>query len=355
MKRSLLPLVAAALALLPVAGASASYDPLASATTTLHLEPSFASYLTRNSIAVEASAPATRKGAKLSLPLAEGEWDPTTAKGKVRSEGAIVLRNSRRRVPLRDLLVKANRTPLTAKVGGGQLKVAVAKSIFSKREGFGASFTARQLRLSPQAATRLNKKLRPREPFEAGQVLGTLTVRSQPATVTVLAQNRMTLTPTPEILAKLKSLFVSLNPIAPAELAPGPVLSFPIIVGGDIAPDGMGGTVRTGGEVELLQLGGGQVFWREQWLQPGSSVALGEANLQPSPPFGGKQPQAPLFSLSGGQVVSDPKARTVTITGATASLETATAEQMNQLFAEGKPVFAPGEAFGSVSFTAQGQ
>jgi hypothetical protein len=324
---------------------------------TLNLSRTFAAYLSANGVTLSAAAPAVRKGAKFTLPATGGEFDPTTGKGAIEAAGALVFASQRKKVPLRSIVVKANRAPLTAKVGGGQLKVATAASVAVKREGFGERLTAEQLRLSAKAATRLNKKLRPEMPFAANQAIGTLQSKTQPTTVTVLAQNRATLTPTADFLAKLKSLFVSLNPIAPAELGPGPVLSLPIISGSQIAPDGSQGTLRTGGELELLQLGGGQVFWHEQWLEPAASADSAEADLQPSPPYAGKQARAPVLSLSlaGAQISSDPGARTVTITGAPLTLEASSAAAMNQLFAQGKMVFNAGEAFGTVSATAQGQ
>lgn len=357
--RWLIPTLAiAALALLslpPVA--NATYDPLSSATTTLTLDKSFASFLRRDRIRVQIVAPARAKGKRLSLPLAEGEWDPTTGKGQIESLGAIVFQGAGRKLPFKNLLVKANRTPLTAKVGGGKLKVGSSKSIASKRAGVGSVFTAKALRLSAKAATRLNKKLRPEEPFEANQLLGTLRAASAPATMSVLARNRLTLALDPQLVAKLNSFFVSLNPVAPAELAPGPVLSFPIAPASTIAPGGTQGTIRTEGEIELLQLGAGQLFWGEQWVDLSGGADLLTANLQPSPPYAGKQAQGPLFSLSlaGAQIVADPGARTVSVAGAALTLTPTAAAQMNQLFAKGQPTFAAGEPLGSVGFTAQGQ
>jgi len=359
MRRALLSaFLVAALALCSLAqSAGGAYDPLGSATTTLVLAKPFASFLRQNKIAVKAVAPAKVKGKKLTLPLAEGKWDPTTGKGQVESAGAIVFQSAKRKLPFKDLLVKANRVPLTAKVGGGKLKVAASKQISSKRAGFGSAFTATALKLSAKAATRLNKKLRPEVPFEANQLLGTLTANSQPQTMSVLAQNRLTLALSPELIAKLNSLFVSLNPVAPAELAPGPLLSSPIAPASTISPDGAQGTIRTEGEAELLQLGAGQLFWGEQWLDLSAGADLITANLQPSPPYAGKQAQGPLFSLSlaGAQVTPDPQARTVSVANAALALTQTAADQMNQLFAQGKGVFKAGEALGTLSFVAQGQ
>lgn len=335
--------------------AGAAYDPVASGTATLTLDKSFATYLRRNGVELTATGPARRKGQKLALPVSGGEWDPTTGKGTLEAEGSLVFQGARGKVPLRDLVLKAKRTPLYAKVGGGQLKVAAAKKVAAARAGFGAKLTATKLALSAKVATRLNKKLRPREPFTANQPIGALTARAQPATVAVLPTGRASLAPTAAFLAKLDSLHVSVNPIAPAELAPGPLFSFPIVAAGQIAPSGTAGTLRTGGELEFLKLGAGQVFWREQWLDLGGRADLAEVDLRPSPPYGGKQGQVGILGIGAGGVSSDPAARTVSVSAAPLTLSAATAQAFNEAFAEGKAAFAAGEALGGVSFVAQGQ
>jgi hypothetical protein len=356
MRRALLSaFVVVALALCSLAqSAGAAYDPLGTATTTITLAKPFASFLKADGIAVVAIAPAKAKGAKLTLPLAEGKWDPSAGKGQVESAGAIVFQSARRKLPFKDLLVKANGVPLTAKVGGGKLKVAASKSISSERAGFGSIFTAKELRLSAKAATRLNKKLRTRVPFEAGQLLGSLSAASQPATMTVLAQNKAIVSFDPTFLAKLDSLFVSLNPIAPAELAPGPLLSLPIITGGTISPDGSLGTLRTGGDLEFLHLGGGQVFWHEQWLDLGARSDSAEANVQPSPPYAGKLGRIGVLDLGTGTVSADPNIRAVSLSGAPLTLQATTAAALNHAFAEGAEVFRVGEVIGDVGFVAVG-
>lgn len=350
---ALLAVALGALALAP--GADAAYEPLGSSTTTITLAKPFARFLHQNQIKLAAVAPAKVRGRRLSLPLAEGKWDPTIGKGQVQSAGAIVLRRARRKLPLKNLTVKANRQPLTAKVGGGQLKLATSRRIAARRAGFGSAFEARRLLLTAKVATRLNKKLRPKVPFRARQAIGTLKTTAAPALMDVLPEGRLTLDPDPGFLAKLDSLHASLNPIFPAE-RPGP-FTFPIAVASTISPDGTQGTIRTEGELEALLLGSGQLFWGQQWLDLSSGSDLVEANLQPSPPYPGKQAQGPLFSLSlaGAQVTPDPIARSVSVQGASLTLTQAAADQLNQLLAAGEGAFGSGQALGSVSFVAVGE
>jgi hypothetical protein len=335
----------------------ASYDPVAGGSVKLSLDPAFASLMKRAGVTLTAKAPAKKKGKAITLPVSGGRMDPTTGKGEALGEGTLFFQRGNRKVPLRNIEAKAKTTPLYAKVGGSQLKVAKAKSVSAKREGFGQGFSAKPLTLTQKVATRLNKKLGVKDAFAEGQVIGALRVKSTPQLVTILPQGRGTLTPDPQILAKFRSLFVSLNPISPAELSPGPLFSFPIAAGGAISPEASQGTLRFGGAIELLQLGAGQVFHSEYWLDLGSKATSAEVEILPTPAFPGKLGRIGVFGLdmAGAQVSTDPKARAISLAGATLRLDAATAQSFNEAFAGGSPAFVAGEAFGAVGFGAVGQ
>jgi hypothetical protein len=351
--------LAAALALLAVLAlapaALAAYDPLGSGTTKLTLDKGFARLLAAHGVKLATTAPAKRSGRAYALPVSGGALDPTEEKGEIAQEGTLVFQRGAHRVPLREIVVKTKPEPLIAKVGGGQLKLASAAKRSFARAGFGSTFTANGLRLSAKLATRLAKKLHLHGVFAEGQRLGTLRSSAQPATVAILPTGRATLTPDPAFIAKLDKLFVSLNPIAPAERSPGPIFSLPIIGGGALAPDAGGGTLRSGGSLEFLQLGAGQIFWHELWLEPGTHQVLAEADIEPAPTFPGKLGQVPVLALGAGTVAADPIARTIAISGAPLTLTAATAAYFNQAFAPGKEAFAPGELLGTASFSAQTQ
>ncbi len=343
------------LTLLLVPGANAAYDPIAGGATKLTLDPSFLSLLKREGVTLKAKPPAKRQGNAILLPVSGGKSDPTQGKGEVEHEGQIVFAKGKRKVPLRNIELKAKRTPLFAKVGGGQLKLVSAKSITSAREGFGQGFVAKGLTLTQKVATRLNKKLRTGKAFTEGLAVGSLKSRTQPQRVAILGQGQGTLTPDQAILAKFKALFVSLNPISPAELSPGPLFKLPIALGGQIAPDASEGTLRLAGAIELLQLGAGQVFHKEYWLDLAARSTSAEVDIEPTPAFPGKLGRVGAFDLGLGQVSSDPRSRAITVSGAPLTLTAATAQSFNEAFAEGKAVFAAGEAFGVVGFGAVGQ
>jgi hypothetical protein len=337
------------------APAQAAYDPIGGGTTKLTLDPSFLSLLKKQGVTLKAKAPAKRQGKVIILPVSGGKEDPTISKGEVTHEGRIVFQKGARKVPLRDIELKAKKTPLFAKVGGSQLKVASTKKLTVKREGFGQGFRAQGLELTAKVATRLNKKLRTGKAFGEGLAIGTVTSKTQPQRVAILEQGSGTIAPDPAFLAKLKPLFVSLNPIAPAELQPGPVLEFPIAPGSQIAPDASEGSLRLGGAIELLQLGAGQVFQKEYWLDLGAKSTSAEVDIEPTPAFPGKLGRIGAFDIGQGSVSADPKMRTISASGASLTLTASTAQQFNAAFAEGKPTFSAGELFGVVGFEARGQ
>jgi hypothetical protein len=352
--RRLVLVLALLASLLPGATAQGAYDPLGSGTTKLTIDRGFASFLAHNEIKLTVSQGAKRKGSAFTLPVTSGNLDPTIGKGEIDNEGTIAFEAKGRKVPLRQITVKTKSSPLIAKVGGGQLKLATSSKLSSKRDGFGTSFQAKQLKLTAKLATRLNKKLRPKVPFTEGQIAGSLVSKARPQLITVLPKNRATLVFEAAFVAKLESRFVSLNPIFPAEHL-GATFTFPIATGGTIAPDGSAGTLRSEGAVELLQLAGGQVFWHELWLDLGAKSDSAEVDIEPTPAFPGKLGRVGVFDLGAIAISPDPTARSVSIAGAQLTLQAQSAASLNQAFAGGEEAFKAGEAVGTLSFAAQGQ
>jgi hypothetical protein len=346
------------LALAPTAGAD--YDPLGSGSTKLTLDKSFLALLKQNDVKLSALAPAKLQGAAVSFPVSGGKFDPTAAKGTVEHEGALLFRAGGRSIPLKALQLKTTqkRSPLSGKVGGSQLKLAGARSLTVSREGFGDRVKVSSLTLSAKLATRLAKKLKLKGAFKEGQALGQALTRAQPQTVTLLAKNKLNLSFDPGFEAKLKGLFVAVNPIFPAEHPAGPTFTLPIF-GGTISPDASTGTIETSGSLEFLQLGGGQVFWGEGWLELAAKSLSAEVNTQPSPPYGGKVGRVAVAGLTlGTPAIAGARARTVALSGASLSLDAGTAATFNEVFAkpQGRDgVFVAGEAMGSVGFVGQGQ
>jgi hypothetical protein len=352
-------MTAGAIAILVLLGGAplsqAAYDPLGSGQARLILDKRFASFLGRAGVRLSAKGGAKRKGDKITLPVTAGQIDPTEGKGEADTEGTLLLESQGKKVPLRKITVKATREPLIAKVGGSQLKLASAKKTSSARSGFGTKLTSTKLALTAKLATRLNKKLRPKVPFTLNQPLGTLVTDAQPQLVAIEEQGTATIVLEATFLQKLDSRFVSLNPIAPAQRF-GAQASFPISVGGAIAPDGSEGTLRTAGALEFLQLGAGQVFWHELWLDLGARSDSAEVDVEPTPSFPGKIGRVGVLDYTPTSVSSDSRARTISLSGAPLALSAAAAATLNEAFGQGEgAVFSAGELVGSLSFGAQGQ
>lgn len=344
-------------ALLPASHSPAAYEAVGSGTTKLMLDKGFVGLLKNHGVRLSAEAPATLSGGVLRLPASGGKVDPTSGEGTVEHEGALVLRNGARKIPIRFLQLKTTRkhAPFAAKVGGGQLKLATAKGIAFKRQGFGSKVKVSGMQLSRTVATRLEKKLRLRGVLPAAQPIGSAVTVVSPAAIFLRERGGFSLSLDPAIVAKLKSLFVAINPIFPAEHVGDP-FSFPII-GGTVAPEAATGTLEADGSLELLQLGGGQIFFHRPWFELELGSATAELDIEPSPPYAGKVDRAPFaaLSLAGATTSANPAARTVAVAGGQLTLSAASADAFNQAFAEGKPVFGTGEVFGSIGFTAYGQ
>lgn len=351
-----LALALSACALLHTAPAKAVYEPLASGQTKLRLDKSFLAALKREGITLTARAPARLKGGTATFPIAGGKLDPTSENGTLEHEGALLFKAHKQSIPLKGLQLKTTqkRSPLSAKVGGSQLKIATAKDLQASRSGFGEQISVSGLALSAKLATRLAKKLGARGLFEPGMALGRTATKANPETLAVAEKNRAELSFAPGFAAKLSELFVAVTPIFPAE-HPG---SFTLpLFGGTIAPDATQGTIQTQGSLEFLQLGGGQVFWREPWLDLATKAFAPEAEILPSPPYAGKQERASAAALAPTAATPNAKARSVSVAGAL-YLDAATAATFNEVFAKplGKSgVFVAGEALGAISFIAQGQ
>jgi hypothetical protein len=342
------------LALVLVPSARATYDPLGSGKTKLLLDKGFVSFLKADAIKFSAKAEAKQQGNAYSLPVTGGNLDPTIGKGEIEQAGTLVFSAGARTVPLREITVKTKHSPLIAKVGGSQLKLATSSKLSYERSGFGGTFSARKLKLSAKVATRLNKKLRPKVPFIQGQLLGSLLTKAQPSLLTITEAGSATLTFDPAFIEKLDQRFVSLNPIFPTQRS-GSAFSFPIAAAGSLAPNGSEGTLRAAGAVELLQLGAGQVFWAEPWLDLAAHFQSAEADLEPTPAFPGKVGRVGIFDASPGTFSADPAKRTMSGSGIALSLTASAAAQLNQAFAQGKGDFAAGEAAGVLGFGAVGQ
>jgi hypothetical protein len=356
--RALLPLVVVLSLLVSAGSASARYDPIGGGSTKLTFARPFAALLKANGVKLKATGGATFEAGVATFPVSGGKLEPVAVVGSVEHEGALVFQAGGHSLPLKSLTLKTTQahSPLTAKFGGGQLKIAATATLNSRRSGFGVSAKVTQIKLSAKAAERLDKKLGLRGVFQAGQLLGSSQTDARPETVTIKEGGRAELTLAPEFAAKLSSLFVAVNPVFPAEHLGAPFTLR--VTDGQIAPDASSGTLETAGSLELIQQDGGQAFLRELAPELGLATTRSEFQFIPSPASPGPINTGPLLGLGAGTVVSEPKARTIGLAGAPLPLSAATAQALNETFAkpQGKAdIFVAGELFGSLSFNADAE
>jgi hypothetical protein len=336
--------------------AAAAYEPAGPGTTRLVLTKSFVAMLHDNGVRLGAGEGATSGKRVLAFPVSGGKVDPRSSRGTVMHAGAVTLSRGHRRFQIEDLMVKTTRrhSPLTAKVGGGQIKLFTARGLSVQRHGFGVSIGSLDLRMTAKLAVRLNHKLGLDRAFAAGMRVGSASTRVAPALASIARAGRASLDLDPGLLAKLQGLFVAVNPIHPAE-HPG-AFTFPI-AGGRLSPQLSAGVVEQEGALELLQLGGGQLFWREPSVDLDSGSLAMEVDLEPAPPYRGKIGLAAVASLdlSVATIASYPSRRALELGGGRLVLSAEAAAELNELFARGEPVFSAGETMGSVSFLAEAE
>ncbi len=332
--------------------ASGAYDPLASGSTSIVFSHGFSHLLREHDVTLEGRRGVRVRGDRITFPVSGGRIDPVTAKGVVEHAGTVVFRAGKRRLPIKALQLKTTqrRSPLSAKFGGGKLKLAESSQLATSRAGFSLAATVGDIRLSAKVAVRLDRKLGLQGVFEAGGLVGQARTVVEPETAALLPEGSASLDLAPPFATKLEKLFVAVSPVFPAE-HPGP-FTFPI-TGREIAPAGIAGTVRLTGSLELLQLGGSQIFWVDPYLDLGSRALSAEADLEPSPKLPGKLGRVTLFDLGTGSVVSNPGARTVEVAGAPLTLTAETARYLNEAFTPEVPMFAAGELVGTIGFKAQ--
>jgi hypothetical protein len=351
-------LVISSWALIAAGPAAATYDPIGSGATTLRLDPAFIATLKKQGVSLSAVAPAKLKKGSVTFPVTTGQLDPVAVKGTVQHDGALVFRRGGRKLPMKSLQLKTTQrsSPLSAKFGGGKLKLSASAKLGTVRSGFGMQAKVKSMLLSAKVATRLDKKLGLRGVFTAGDAFGTSTSTLDPASVAIAATGKAELSLDPAFAAKLQSLFVAVNPIAPAE-HPG-AFTFPIAGGGTLAPDLSSGILKTSGAIEFIQVGGGQVFVREPEPELNGHVVNAESQLVLASSGPGPNQGGAVFGLASGTAGSDPANRRLSLAGAPLALEAATAQAFNEAFAkpqDKEDVFAAGEAVGTFVFTAQAE
>jgi hypothetical protein len=361
--------MAALLAFVPAA--SAARDPISGGTTDLHLKKGFVKKLTNLGVGLAGVGNGQTTGNKISLPVAEGMFDPTVAQGHFTSPGGFQLVRGARSVPISGVEVNTVHNFVRASIAGAKMQLGTFGTPTAGREGFGARIKAGQLTLTQKAATRISNKLGLQGSKRINQrVMSNEFSITSPSSLTILAQNEATLEASAGTLKKFVEKGVDaasgIKAIAPAKNTKVTNFTFPIS-GGTLATNYSTGQVTSTGGVEITKKGktlSPTMKIANIWVEFAQKTATVELEITPVPPFPGATGRSSIVDLvfPANAIQSNPTTRQVTVKGAEAKLQAVAATTLNQVFNQGgektppaTSEFVAGELFGTFSMTLQAQ
>jgi hypothetical protein len=333
------------LAIAPLA--SAASDPISSGSTTLTINNGFSKKAKNGGIKITAVKPSKMKGAKATFAVTGGAIEPTTGAGTVTHSGGLKVTWGKKSVTVKNLRIDTKGKSISARVGGMTVKVASLAGTSTARLGFGASVSAKKVRLTSAGANALNSNLTPAptktkmrkkgktiiktvkvQPFfKANMVLGASITEVEPKTVNVLPTGNTTFTGDPTLLAKLADVKTDLVLIPPTTAAAN-VFTSPLS-GGTISPLGTSGTVNSAGGLVLTQVlpvPGSESITTKITLgsigvdlagKTASGEVIGESNAKEPdgrmPLNFGKLGRTSIADVRLGTVTPNPATRTVTV------------------------------------------
>ena len=337
----------------------ASAEGIAGGSTQVELSRGLFKALKKDGVQLSKVGAGTVAGRFATLPAAGGEIDFVSGSGSFVSDGGFRLRVGKRSAKVTRLTVETLRGTVRGAVDGTKLMLAAIPRTDFAREGFGVAIATSSLRLTPRASALLNRKLG-LDAFRPGRPFASVSAGLQPDEVQVLSGGVRFEFDTGTV-AKIKSLGFDVQPMESNGGLSDPAFSAPLLAGRiDPTMARTWGMAEGGFRITDPEKPGPTVDWWNLGLsfETGKLLTSGLAHtefgqLAPGPP----QPLASL-NLANASVSVDPVYRTVTISGAKATLEPAAANYINQVFAidRGKqPVLAAGDPLGAISLTMQGR
>ena len=252
-RRFLLP--AALLGLLLTLGpTTAAADTVSGGSVRLGLGPDLSGTLRGAGVELSPLGSARLKGRSLVLPVAGGELE--VGKGRLTVRGGLRLAAGRRSVALRDVVFDTASGAMFADLGGGRVRVAVARRPRVERDGFGFEATLGKLVLTGNGARVLSSGLGLPGLVRAADVVGTAIagIRFEQVTVTY---GTAYLTLEDPFLAKLRGLGVEVEPASTAGwlFSRSPLTVAIPGLQGSIALDLSAGALRSPEGLRLIQPG----------------------------------------------------------------------------------------------------
>ena len=337
---------------------SAAAEPVVKGNTHLVLDAKLATALRLGGVRVQKLREAKVQGHTVSLPIEAGEIELDSGLGSLEQEGGLRLATGNRAVELTALRLDTGKRVLSGRVDGRRMQIAAFAGYRAKRKGFGDTIAIRALKLRPAAAATLNRELGRAHLFSPTMPFASLSSSFKPQFDTV-AGGALQLALDPSTLAKLAAAGAAALPFEAATIAAEPPTYAASLTSGAIYPDLRGGSagvemgIRFQREaprtiVSWLDL---SVSLESNKLAADTSLFRGAANS-----LKGTAPIAAL-DFSGATARIDPRKRTVSITGARATLEASAAALLNEAFAKApnQPVVASGDPLGEVSLWMTGR
>lgn len=249
--RNLIAAVLAALLLLAVSAAGASANvSLSGGTVSIAIEPDFSSKLSTKKVTPSLVSPASGSIAQLALPIRGGLIVQSKGTGTYRTSGGLAFAYKSRKISVANLrFIKTGSSYVSATVGGSQMVAFRASAGTVVRAGFNTDVRSVVLRLTGDAATRLNSVLKltkKKKAFSPNQLVGVATINSIAQKIEIAGGGRfrVALDKTPQ--NKLAAVGVKLTPMKPSKTSGGKLI-FPGAGGGYLKPSTLTGPVNFSG------------------------------------------------------------------------------------------------------------
>jgi hypothetical protein len=340
-------LVLAALALVPAAAAQA--QPLENVDAQLQLNAGLTKKLSREGVRLTALKPAQARGRNLVLPVNEASLEARYGSGYLSLGGGFRWRTGKKVATLRRLLLNVEKRSFTAVVNGTAMKLAELPPQQLTLTNFDFTEALASMKLTGRAASTLNRRLGLQGVFKAGRSLGTATATGRFQELQVTGGG-ITLTVDDAFRKKLQSVEADVRT---------PTLS--VAVEGGRLTSGLSGFVSAETGLSFFQTASsehGEAFDRTiSFINTVVSLEThsvrGTANVSFEPP---RLPYtAPLATIPDAPIQLNTETGEASATLPMA-LDGALASLLNETVgaSRGKPaLFAAGEPFGTVSFTAR--
>lgn len=249
--RKLITAFSASLLLLAVSAAGASANiSLSGGTTSIAVEPSFTNKLAKKKITPSLVSPATGSTAQFALPVRGGLIVQSKGTGTYRTSGGMAFAYKSRKINIANLrFTKTGSSFVSATVGGSQMVAFAASSGTVVRAGFNTDVRSITLRLTDDAAARINSVLKlskKKTAFAGNQLIGVATINSIASKIEIAGGGRfrLELDKTPQ--NKLAEVGVKLTPMKPSKTSGGKLI-FPGAGGGYLKPGTLTGPVNFSG------------------------------------------------------------------------------------------------------------